>query len=412
MITYSDILDNLFLLHILFGNMVKKTQQFMVDEIKRLREVGLYNKIPTIESPQGAWLTINNKKVLNLCSNNYLGLANHPILIAEAKKIMDQFGVGPGAVRSIAGTMSLHKDLETALSEFKKVEATLALQSGFIANQAVIPAINADAIFTDALNHASIIDGVRLAKGTRYIYEHSDVEDLAKKLKEGKSHERKLIITDGVFSMDGDIAPVDEIAKLAQEHDALLMVDDAHGEGVLGDHGRGIASHFKLHKGEVDIEIGTLSKAVGVVGGFVSGSSTLVEYLEQKARPFLFSSALTPPDIAASIAAVKLLMNDDSLVKKLWENGKYFQTALQDLGFDTGKTQTPITPIMIGDAKQSSEFSKKLLDEGIFAMSIGYPTVPEGKARIRAMLSAAHTKSDLDIAISTIGKIGKEMKIV
>lgn len=385
---------------------------FMKEELKRLRDVGLYNSIRTIASPQGAWLTIEGKKVLNLCSNNYLGLADHPKLIEAAKSVLDEYGVGPGAVRSIAGTMAIHRELEKLLAEFKKVEDTLGLQSGFVANQAVIPAVGADAIFTDELNHASIIDGVRLTKAHRFIYRHNDVEDLVSKLEEGKEFSRKLIITDGVFSMDGDLAPLDKIAKIAQEHDAILMVDDAHGEGVLGDHGRGIADHFGLHNGEVDIEIGTLSKAMGVVGGYVAGTRLLKEFLEQKARPFLFSSAVTVPDVAASIAAVRILMADDSLVKKLWENASYFQKGMRDLGFDTGKTQTPITPIMIGEAKKSSEFSRRLFQEDIFAMSIGYPTVPKGAARIRVMLSAAHSKDDLDFALEKFEKVGKELSLI
>ncbi len=384
----------------------------MTNELFRLREVGLYNTIRVIESPQGANIKIGGKEVLNLCSNNYLGLANHPALINEVKKILNEYGVGPGAVRSIAGTMSLHKDLERIISEFKQVESTMALQSGFVANQAVIPAIAADGIFTDQLNHASIIDGVRLTKSKRFIYNHNSPEDLSNKLREGKDLERKLIITDGVFSMDGDIAPVDEIVKIADEHDALVMVDDAHGEGVLGDHGRGIANHFGLHKGEIDIEVGTLSKAVGVVGGFISGSNTLIEFLEQKARPFLFSSALTPPDVAASAAAIRILMRDDTLVKKLWKNAKYFQSGLKELGFDTGKTQTPITPILLGEAKLASKFSKRLLEEGVFAMSIGFPTVPKGMARIRAMLSAAHEFSDLDKGLEKFELIGKELNAI
>ncbi len=385
---------------------------FMKDELQRLRDVGLYNTIRTISSPQGAWLTIDGKKVLNLCSNNYLGLAGHPKLVEAAKSILDQYGVGPGAVRSIAGTMAIHRELERILADFKGVEATLGLQSGFVANQAVIPAIEADAIFTDQLNHASIIDGVRLTKAQRYIYAHNDIHDLEEKLKQGSHHSRKLIITDGVFSMDGDIAPLDEIAKLATEHNAILMVDDAHGEGVLGSHGRGIVDFFGLHNGEVDIEIGTLSKAMGVVGGYVAGTQLLKEYLEQKARPFLFSSAMTVPDVAASIAAVQILMNDDSLVKKLWENARYFQKEMKSLGFDTGKTQTPITPIMIGEAKKSSEFSKMLFSEDIFAMSIGYPTVPKGEARIRVMLSAAHSKDDLNFALQKFERVGRQLGMI
>ncbi len=392
--------------------MVKSTQKFMVEELDRLRRVGLYNKIKTIESPQGAWLRIDGKSVLNLCSNNYLGLANHPVLIEEAKKILDEFGVGPGAVRSIAGTMSLHNDLEKLLAEFKNVEATFSVQSGFVANQAVIPSVGADAIFTDSLNHASIIDGVRLTKAKRFIYAHNSMEELEERLNEGKEHKRKLIITDGVFSMDGDIAELDEIAKLASEHEALLMVDDAHGEGVLGSHGRGIVDHFGLGHNDVDIDVGTLSKAMGVVGGYIAGSQLLKDYLEQKGRPFLFSSATTPPDVAASIAAVKLLMKDDSLVRKLWSNAGYFQKGMKDLGFDIGITQTPITPVMLGDAKLSSTFSKKLLDEGVFAMSIGFPTVTKGAARIRTMLSASHSIEDLDYSLEKFEKIGKELKVI
>ena len=392
--------------------MVKSTQKFMVEELDRLRQVGLYNKIKTIESPQGAWLRIDGKSVLNLCSNNYLGLANHPVLIEEAKKILDEFGVGPGAVRSIAGTMSLHNDLEKLLAEFKNVEATFSVQSGFVANQAVIPSVGADAIFTDSLNHASIIDGVRLTKAKRFIYSHNSMEELEERLNEGKEHKRKLIITDGVFSMDGDIAKLDEIAKLAREHEALLMVDDAHGEGVLGSHGRGIVDHFGLGHNDVDIDVGTLSKAMGVVGGYIAGSQLLKDYLEQKGRPFLFSSATTPPDVAASIAAVKLLMKDDSLVRKLWSNAEYFQKGMKDLGFDIGITQTPITPVMLGEAKLSSTFSKKLLDEGIFAMSIGFPTVSKGAARIRAMLSASHSREDLDYSLEKFEKIGKELNVI
>ena len=386
--------------------------EFMQTELNRLREVGLYNHIRTIDSPQGAWLEIQGKRVLNMCSNNYLGLANHPEIVNHAKQIMDEYGVGPGAVRSIAGTMTLHRELERLLAEFKNVEASLAVQSCFLANQAVIPSLAPDAIFTDELNHASIIDGVRLTKSQRYIYKHSDMESLEEQLQAGREHERKLVVTDGVFSMDGDIAKLDEIAKLTTEHNALLMVDDAHGEGVLGDHGRGIVNHFKLTHHDVDIDIGSMSKAVGVVGGYIAGSQLLIDFMQQKGRPYLFSSALTVPDVAAAIAAIKLMLRDDSLVRKLWENGKYFQKAMKDLGYDTGKTETPITPVIIGDAKVSSEFSKKLFEEDIFATSIGFPTVPKGKARVRVMLSAAHSTEDLDFAIEKFEKVGKELNLV
>ncbi len=385
---------------------------FMQEELNRLEDVGLYNNIRTIESPQDAWLKIEGKRVLNMCSNNYLGLADDKRIAQAAKEAIDKYGVGPGAVRTIAGTMELHKILEDTLAEFKQVEATIGLQSGFVTNQAVIPQIGADAIFTDSLNHASIIDGVRLTKSKRFIYEHNDVNDLNSKLEEGKEFGRKLIITDGVFSMDGDIAPLDEIAKIAKEHDAILMVDDAHGEGVLGDHGRGIVNHFKLSHHDVDIDVGTLSKAMGVVGGYVAGTKLLTEYLAQKARPFLFSSATTIPDVAAAIASVRILMEDDSLVRKLWKNAEYFQQGMRDLGFDTGKTQTPITPVMLGEAKLSKEFSKELFKEDIFAMSIGFPTVPKGMARIRVMLSAAHSTEDLDFALQKFEKVGKSLQVI
>lgn len=384
-------------------------------ELDNLKRSGLFLRIRTLESAQGAWLRINNRDILNLCSNNYLGLANDERLKIAAKKAVDEWGVGPGAVRTIAGTMKIHEELEKKLAEFKKVEAVLALQSGFNANQAVIPAItNAeDAILSDELNHASIIDGVRLSKAKRYVWKHRDLDDLEKQLRQADVDgvRFKFIITDGVFSMDGDLAPLPGIVELAEKYNAMVMVDDAHGEGVLGSHGRGIVDHFGLH-GKVDIEIGTLSKAFGVVGGYVAGKKELIEYLKQKARPFLFSSSLSPADVAAAIEAVNILENSDELVKKLWENAKYFKNEMEKLGFDTGKSETPITPVMLYDAKVASEFSRKLFEEGIFAQSIGYPIVPKGKARIRVMISAIHTKGDLDFAIEKFEKVGKELKVI
>ncbi|MDI3472240.1 MAG: glycine C-acetyltransferase [Thermotogaceae bacterium] len=384
-------------------------------ELESLKEAGLFVNIRTLESAQGAWLKINGRDVLNLCSNNYLGLANNERLKEAAKKAVDEWGVGPGAVRTIAGTMKLHEELEKKLAEFKKVEAVIALQSGFNANQAVIPTITSeqDAILSDELNHASIIDGVRLSKAKRYVWKHRDTRDLEEKLKQADSEgaRYKLIITDGVFSMDGDLAPLPEIVELAEKYNAMVMVDDAHGEGVLGSHGRGIVDHFGLH-GRVDIEIGTISKALGVIGGYVAGKKELIEYLKQRARPFLFSSSLSPADVAAAIEAVKILEESDELVNRLWENAKYFKEEMKKLGFDTGQSETPITPVMLYDAKVSSEFSKRLFEEGIFAQSIGYPTVPKGKARIRVMISAVHTKQDLDFAIEKFEKVGKELKVI
>jgi glycine C-acetyltransferase len=352
--------------------------------------------------------------VLNLCSNNYLGFCNDPVLKEAAKRAIDEYGVGPGAVRTIAGTMKLHLELERKLAEFKGAEAVVSFQSGFCANLATIPALvgREDVIFSDELNHASIIDGCRLSRAEIIRYAHCDVDDLKAKLQEHRhKFRRALIVTDGVFSMDGDIAPLPEIVKLAREYDAFVMVDDAHGEGVLGKGGRGITDHFGLH-GEVDIEVGTLSKAFGVVGGYVAGSYELCEYLRQRGRPFLFSSAVTPADVAACIAAVDILLQSEDRVQRLWENACYFQNGLKSLGFDIGKTQTPITPVMLGEAPLAQEFSKRLFEEGIFAQAIGYPTVPRGAARIRVMISAVHTKEDLDFALEKFAKVGRELGVI
>lgn len=348
-----------------------------------------------------------------MCSNNYLGFANHPKLREAAKGAIDEYGVGPAAVRSIAGTMSLHLELEGKIAEFKKAEAALSLQAGLIANIATIPALMGpeDVIFTDELNHASIIDGCRLTKAKRVIYPHCDVGVLAKALEENKDIKKKLILTDGVFSMDGDLAPLPQIVELAERYDAMVMVDDAHGEGVLGNHGRGIVDHFGLH-GKVDIEMGTLSKAFGVVGGYIAGKGEIIEYLRQRARPFLFSSAVTPPDVKACIAAIEILEETDEPLRRLWENTRYFKDEMKSLGFDTGKSETPITPVMLGEAKVAWEFSKRLFEEDVFAQAIGYPTVPKGKARIRVMISALHTKEDLDFALEKFERIGKELGVI
>ncbi|AEX86015.1 2-amino-3-ketobutyrate CoA ligase [Marinitoga sp. 1135] len=387
----------------------------LVAEMNELKENGLFVTIRTLESAQGAWFEVDGKKVLNLCSNNYLGFANNERMKKAAIEAIEKYGVGPGAVRSIAGTMDIHTQLEKELAAFKKTEATLVVQSGFNANQAVIPAITTkdDAILSDELNHASIIDGVRLSKAKKYVWKHKDVKDLEEKLKEAKEAgaRRLLIITDGVFSMDGDLAPLPEIVEVAEKYDAIVMVDDAHGEGVLGESGRGIVDHFHLH-GRVHIEVGTLSKAFGVVGGFVAGKKELIDYLKQKARPFLFSSSLSPAEAGAALEAVRILVESGEVVERLWDNAKYFKEKLNALGFDTWHSETPITPVMLYDAKVAKEFSLKLFEEGIFAQSIGYPTVPKGLARIRVMISAAHTKEDLDFAVEKFEKIGKELNII
>ncbi|MCP4139830.1 MAG: glycine C-acetyltransferase [Chloroflexi bacterium] len=384
------------------------------EEIAGLQEAGLYTNIRTLGSPQGAWLMVDGKKVLNFCSNNYLGLANHPKIAAAAKAAIDEYGIGPGAVRTIAGTMDVHTQLEKRLAEFKKVEAVLTFQSGFNANTATIPALvgKGDVIFSDRLNHASIIDGCRLSGAKIKAYEHNSAESLEEIIKEHlPEYNRGLVVTDGVFSMDGDVAPLDKLYEVTQKYDVLFMVDDAHGEGVLGTGGRGIVDHFGLH-GKVDVEIGTMSKAFGVVGGIVAGKQVIIDWLKQRGRPFLFSSAMTVPDAAACLAAVDLLEESTALVDKLWENGRYFQTEMKALGFDTGKTDTPITPIMLGEASLAQEFSKALYEAGVFGTAIAFPTVPKGMARIRVMISAAHEKEDLDKGLEIFAEVGKKLGVI
>ena len=386
---------------------------WLEDEIAGLKESGLYNSIRTIESAMGAWVTINGRSLLNFCANNYLGLANHPRLREAAKQAIDDYGIGPGAVRTIAGTMSLHIELEQRLAAFKQAEACIVLQSGFMANLAAIPALvgRGDVIFSDELNHASIIDAARLSRAQVVRYAHNDVDDLRQKIAETTEYGRRLIVSDGVFSMDGDIAPLDKLTEVAEERGIMLMVDDAHGEGVLGKGGRGIVDHFDLH-GRVDVEVGTLSKAFGVVGGMVTGKQVIVDWLKQRGRPFLFSSAMTVPDTAACLEAVTILDESTELVDKLWHNAEIFKAGMQKMGFDTGETETPIIPVMLGDVKVAREFSRRLFDAGVFAMAIGYPTVPPGKARIRVMNSAAHSSEDIETALEIFGQVGRELGVI
>jgi len=381
------------------------------EELANLKETGFYNTIPTMDSPQGASVVINGRRVLNFCANNYLGLANHPRLVEAATQAMQKYGVGPGAVRSIAGTMSLHVELEKRIAAFKHVEAAITFQSGFTANGATIPALvgKEDAIFSDELNHASIIDGSRLSGAKIYRYAHCNPDDLRRVIREAAgTYRRGLIISDGVFSMDGDYAPLDKLVEVAKEFDLMTMVDDAHGEGVLGEGGRGIVDHFKLH-GQVDVEVGTFSKAFGVVGGVVAGNAKIIEWLRQRGRPFLFSSAVTVPDTAACLAAVDLLEESTELVDRLWANARFFQAEMKKLGFNTGMTQTPITPVMLGDVQLARRFSRELLEEGVFAGSLGFPTVPVGKARIRVMISAAHSQDNLERALDAFDQVGKRL---
>lgn len=387
--------------------------KWIEDELESLREQGLSANIRTIESPMDGWVQIEGRRMLNMCANNYLGLANHPAIRQASKDAIDRYGVGPGAVRTIAGTMSLHLALERRLAEFKGVEAAITFQSGFCANIATIPALvgKEDVIFSDRLNHASIIDGCRLSRAQIVAYEHNDVTDLRQKIKDTPLSGRAIIITDGVFSMDGDIAPLPDLYEVAEENGFLLMVDDAHGEGVLGRGGRGIVDHYGLH-GKVDIEIGTMSKAFGVMGGIVAGKKTIIDWLRQRGRPFLFSSAMTVPDTAACLAAVDLLESSTERVEKLWANAAYFRQEMKDLGFDTGFSETPIVPVMLGEAPLAQSFSRRLFDEGVFAMALGFPTVPKGKARIRVMNTAAHETEDLSFALGVFKKVGKELGVI
>lgn len=386
------------------------------EEFRALEEKGLRTTIRTIGSPCGAWMTVDGKRVLNFCTNNYLGLANHPNLKAAAQQAVADWGVGPAAVRSIAGTLGLHRKLEERLARFKDVEDALYVQSGFCANQAAIPAMvgKGDVIFTDRLNHASIIDGCRLSSASILVYEHCDVADAERVIVENAGKFRRaLLITDGVFSMDGDVAPLDRLFELCERHGIITMVDDAHGEGVLGRGGRGIVDHFGLN-GKFDLEIGTLSKAFGVMGGVIAGRKLVIDWIRQKARPFLFSSAVTAADTAACLAAVELLEEGTDLVERLWQNTRYFKEGMLRAGFDTGVSVTPITPVMLGEASLAQQFSRRLFnaEPGIFAMPIGFPTVPQGKARIRVMISAAHSREDLDTGLEGFTRVGRELGVI
>lgn len=394
--------------------MTETKLHWIEEEIAALQEQGLFVNLRIIDSPAGAWMVVDGKRVLNLCTNNYLGLANDPRLVQAAKTALDRFGAGPTAVRSIAGTLTLHRELEEAMAEFKHVEDALYVQAGFLANQAALPPLVGpeDVIFSDRLNHASIIDGARLSRAKIIVYEHCDPADLEAKIKEHlPQYRRGLMVTDGVFSMDGDLAPLDALYEVCERYGVMTMVDDAHGEGVVGRGGRGIVDHFGLH-GKFDVEIGTFSKAFGVVGGIIAGKKLIVDYLRQKARPFLFSSAVTPADTAACLAAVHVLSESTELVDRLWENTRYFKAAMKTLGFDTGQSVTPITPVMLGDVKLAREFSRRLFERGVFAMALGFPTVPKGLARIRVMVSAALTPEDLDFGLEQFAAVGRELGVI
>ena len=390
-------------------------QKFLIENFEDLKTRGLYNKIEPLSGPNGPAIYIRGRELINLSSNNYLGLATDSRLKEVAKTAIEHYGVGAGAVRTINGTLDLHEKLEETIAKFKGTEAAIAYQSGFNCNMAAISAVmdKNDCILSDELNHASIIDGCRLSKATVVRFNHSDMEDLRQKAKEAREsgkYKKIMVITDGVFSMDGDIAKLPDIVEIAEEFDLIVYVDDAHGSGVLGK-GAGTVKHFGLQD-KVDFQIGTLSKAIGVIGGYVAGRKELIEWLKVRSRPFLFSTAVTPADAAAATKAIEILMESGELVERLWENGRYLKKGLKDLGFNIGSSETPITPCIIGDEKLTQAFSKRLYEEGVYAKAIVYPTVPRGTGRVRNMPTAAHTKQMLDQALSIYEKVGREMGVI
>jgi glycine C-acetyltransferase len=397
--------------------MNNKLETELKQELESLNSQSLLWNPRTLNGPSCAKTMIDGKESVMLCSNNYLGLANHRKLKKAAIEAIRKYGAGSGSVRPIAGTMDLHIRLEELIAKFKHTEDSIYYNSGFTANSGALPALlrEGDVVISDELNHGSIIDGLRLSKAERMIYKHNDTNDLETKLKEMTARPQKpnriLIVTDGVFSMDGDIAPLDRVVELAERYDAATYVDDAHGDGVLGENGRGIVNHFKL-EGRVDFEMGTFSKAFGTMGGLIATSKTNKQYLLNKSRTWLLTGSHGPATVAASIAAIELLMESDKLVKKLWRNTKYFKKRLKELGFDTGNSQTPITPIMTYDAAKARQMSIRLFEEGVYALPIVFPMVAKDKARIRAMITAEHSKEELDFAIGKIEKVGRELALI
>ncbi len=394
--------------------MPKAQLQYLADELQRLREQGLYQRLRILQGEQLPVARFDGREVINLSSNNYLGLTTHPKLKRRAAEALERYGVGSGAVRTIAGTMTLHMELEEKIAQFKNVEASVVFQSGFTANAGTVAAVlgREDIIISDELNHASIIDGCRLSRAEIRVFPHKDVEACEKVLKEIEGRKgRKLLITDGVFSMEGDIAPLPQLADLAEKYGCIMMIDDAHASGVLGRNGRGTVDHFKLH-GRVDIQVGTLSKAIGALGGYVCSTRDTIEYLYHHARPFLFSTSHPPSVAAACLAAFELLDEEPQLVERLWANTRFFKAGLAKRGFNTGMSETPITPIIVGDAALTHQFSRELFEAGVFAQGIGFPTVPKGKARLRAIVTATHSEEQLSSAIETLGTIASRLKIL
>ena len=386
---------------------------YLSDELNALRQQNLYRRLRILEDEQKAHTTFDHRSVVNLSSNNYLGLTTHPRLRQKALEAIEQFGVGTGSVRTIAGTMAMHMELERKLAEFKKVEAVVVFQSGFTANAGTVSAIltKDDVVISDELNHASIIDGCRLSRAAIKVFPHKDV-DAARKIIEGlPAGQRKLLITDGVFSMDGDLGPLPELCELAEQTGCIMMVDDAHASGVFGRNGRGTIDHFGVH-GRVDVQVGTLSKAVGALGGYVAGTRALIEFLYHRARPFLFSTSHPPAVAAACIAAIDVLLEEPEIIDRLWENTRFFKGGLEALGFNTGVSESPITPVITGDGALAMKLSDRLFQDGVFAQGIAFPTVAKDKARVRTIVTATHTRDDLQFALDAFGKVGKELGLV
>lgn len=393
--------------------MTQNVMAFVDDELDELRQKGLFRHVREMESPQGARATFDGKSVINLSSNNYLGLTTHPRLVRAAIEATERFGAGSGSVRTIAGTMTLHEALETRLAEFKHTEAALVFQSGFTCNTGVIPILvgEGDALISDELNHASIIDGIRLTRAQRKIFPHGDMDALETALKQTQSARRRLVITDGVFSMDGDVAKLPEIVGLSERYNAMVYVDDAHASGVFGRSGRGTVDHFGLH-GRVHVQVGTLSKAIGALGGYVASTQGLRDLLIHKGRPFLFSTSHPPAVTAACLAALDVLEEEPQLIDTLWENTRYFKAGLKALGLDTGASESPITPVIAGEGRKAMQLSDRLFEEGVFAQGIGYPTVPDARSRVRTIVTATHSRNDLDQAIAAFESVGRELNLV
>jgi glycine C-acetyltransferase len=386
---------------------------YLGDELNRLREQKLYRHLRVLEDEQKARSSFDGRMVVNLSSNNYLGLTTHPRLRERAIEAIRTFGVGSGSVRTIAGTMALHMELERRLAEFKKVEAVVVFQSGFTANAGAVSAIltRDDVVISDELNHASIIDGCRLSRAAVKVFPHKDVDAARRIVQDLPASQRKLLITDGVFSMDGDLGPLPDLCALAEETGCIMMVDDAHASGVFGENGRGTIDHFRMH-GRVDVQVGTLSKAIGVLGGYVAGSRDLIEYLYHRARPFLFSTSHPPAVAAACIAAIDVLMEEPAIIDRLWDNARFFKAGLEELGFDTGLSESPITPVIVGDGATAMKLSDRLFEEGVFAQGIAFPTVARDKARVRTIVTATHTREDLQFALDAFRTAGRELNLV